>query len=288
MRNLIFLLLFTIGINAQDSTVVKIIVNGRVFNAVGTGEGGGAGTDDQTAAEVSYNNATSGAAATDLQALGDELYSRGTDLGYTASATNGIVTNDRGVDATIPLADDTNAGLLSPVEHAIVNKAVTTDATLVTNGVAINQIVAAPLEDIEALGSPDPNTLYFPNNAVAYAYPQITLSDLSTTLTTGTKKGMWIAPAAGTIESPANNGIMVTLDVPGTSTGINIDINKNGSDIATTNLTTDATEASSDTAATDFALSSYTFVRGDKFLFDIDAVPTGATGALLTMKVIYD
>lgn len=123
---------------------------------------------------------------------------------------------------------------------------------------------------------------------IDYRYVQVMLSDLSTTLTTGTKKGMWIAPANGTIESPINNGVAVVLDVAGTSTGINIDINKNGADIATTNLTTDATEPSSDTAATDFALSSYTFTRGDKFIFDIDAVPTGATGAQLILKVYYD
>lgn len=37
-----------------------------------------------------------------------------TNLTYTASPTNGIVVSDTGTDATIPLADTTNAGLLSP------------------------------------------------------------------------------------------------------------------------------------------------------------------------------
>jgi len=37
-----------------------------------------------------------------------------TNLSYTASATNGIVTSDTGTDATIPLATTTNAGLASP------------------------------------------------------------------------------------------------------------------------------------------------------------------------------
>lgn len=36
-----------------------------------------------------------------------------TNLAYTASATNGIVTSSTGTDATIPLADSTNAGLMS-------------------------------------------------------------------------------------------------------------------------------------------------------------------------------
>lgn len=39
-----------------------------------------------------------------------------TNLGYTPSPTNGIVTSDTGTDATIPLADATNAGLLTPAE----------------------------------------------------------------------------------------------------------------------------------------------------------------------------
>ena len=37
-----------------------------------------------------------------------------TNLGYTASATDGTVTSDTGTDATVPLADGTNAGLLAP------------------------------------------------------------------------------------------------------------------------------------------------------------------------------
>jgi hypothetical protein len=44
-----------------------------------------------------------------------------TDLGYTASPTNGTVTSSTGTDATIPLADGTNAGLLSPTEKSIIS-----------------------------------------------------------------------------------------------------------------------------------------------------------------------
>ena len=39
-----------------------------------------------------------------------------TDLGYTPSPTNGIVTSSTGSGATIPLADGTNAGLFTPSE----------------------------------------------------------------------------------------------------------------------------------------------------------------------------
>ena len=39
-----------------------------------------------------------------------------TNLAYTASPTGGTVTSDTGTDATIPLADATNAGLMTPAE----------------------------------------------------------------------------------------------------------------------------------------------------------------------------
>ncbi|HRA72171.1 MAG TPA: hypothetical protein PLB11_05055, partial [Flavobacterium sp.] len=42
-----------------------------------------------------------------------------TNLGYTASPANGIVTSDTGTDATIPLADGTNAGLLKPTKFTV-------------------------------------------------------------------------------------------------------------------------------------------------------------------------
>ncbi len=42
-----------------------------------------------------------------------------TNLGYTPSPTNGIVTSDTGTDATLPLADGTNAGLLKPAKFTV-------------------------------------------------------------------------------------------------------------------------------------------------------------------------
>lgn len=40
-----------------------------------------------------------------------------TNLGYTASPTNGLVTSDTGTDATLTLVDGTNAGLMAPAQH---------------------------------------------------------------------------------------------------------------------------------------------------------------------------
>lgn len=40
-----------------------------------------------------------------------------TDLAYTAGATGGTVTSSTGTDATLTLADGTNAGLMAPAQH---------------------------------------------------------------------------------------------------------------------------------------------------------------------------
>jgi len=53
-----------------------------------------------------------------------EITGGATNLSYTANPSNGIVTSDTGSDATIPLADLTNAGLLSPAEKGEIATAV--------------------------------------------------------------------------------------------------------------------------------------------------------------------
>jgi len=56
-----------------------------------------------------------------------------TNLAYSPSATNGVVTSDTGTDATIPAGDGTNAGLLVPAQfnklgYITVTQAVDLDA----------------------------------------------------------------------------------------------------------------------------------------------------------------
>jgi len=47
------------------------------------------------------------------------VISGATNLTYTPSPTNGIVVSDTGTDATLPLADGTNAGLLKPAKFTV-------------------------------------------------------------------------------------------------------------------------------------------------------------------------
>ena len=69
-----------------------------------------------------------------------------TNLGYTASPTNGTVTSDTGTDATLPLGTGTNAGLLSPTQFAKLSNLSGTntgDETAATLGATINGASAA-------------------------------------------------------------------------------------------------------------------------------------------------
>ena len=70
-----------------------------------------------------------------------------TNLGYIASPTDGTITSDTGSDATIPLADNTNAGLLTPSEKSDIASAVQPGdlATVATSG-DYNDLINTPTE----------------------------------------------------------------------------------------------------------------------------------------------
>jgi hypothetical protein len=58
-----------------------------------------------------------------------------TDLAYTPSPTNGIVTSSTGTDATLPLADATDAGLLQPADFTQLSTLATDLANINTDAV---------------------------------------------------------------------------------------------------------------------------------------------------------
>jgi 3D (Asp-Asp-Asp) domain-containing protein len=68
-----------------------------------------------------------------------------TNLGYTPSPTNGIVTSDTGTDATIPLADDTNAGLLTAAEKTKIANSVPYTGAVSDVNLGLNDITAEKL-----------------------------------------------------------------------------------------------------------------------------------------------
>lgn len=162
-------------------------------------------------------------------------------------------------------------------------KFVESDETVITNGVKINNIVAAPTFDIEALGTPDPNTIYVPNDVKAYEYVQIPCSSLTIAATTGTNKGFDASPITGTI----TNAYIDLLD-GGTATGITADIDVEGTSIlhATDKLKTDVGEDSSrDYSGTAVNIITPAINAGDRIIVSFDVVPTDALGIVVTIEI---
>jgi len=105
-----------------------------------------------------------------------------TNLGYTPSPTNGIVTSDTGTDATIPLANATNAGLLTPAEK-------TKLAGIAANAeVNVNADWNATSGDAQILNKPTipTSTNQLTNNGADGVNPFITALDIPTAGTAST------------------------------------------------------------------------------------------------------
>jgi hypothetical protein len=81
-----------------------------------------------------------------------------TNLAYTASPTNGVVTSDTGTDATLPLATGTNAGLMAPAQFtklagvATAATANSPDATLLNRANHTGTQPASSISDSTAAG----------------------------------------------------------------------------------------------------------------------------------------
>ena len=92
------------------------------------------------------------------QAIAD-LGSGGANLAYTAAPTNGTVTSDSGTDATLTVADATNAGLMVPeyfTRLASVEAAAdVTDTTNVTAAGALMDSEVTNLAEVKAFASAD-------------------------------------------------------------------------------------------------------------------------------------
>lgn len=76
-----------------------------------------------------------------------------TNLGYTPSPTNGLVTSSTGTDATIPVVDATNAGLATPAMLANSHVAASAALTATTNPITVDagQAVGFSISQLAAL-----------------------------------------------------------------------------------------------------------------------------------------
>jgi hypothetical protein len=115
----------------------------------------------------------------------------------------------------------------------------------------------------------------------------ISLSDVTSDLTVGATKESFRMPRAVTISKV--KGSLITAATGATL--VQFDVNKNGSTIFSTNPTFDASETTTETAATPSVISGTTvnFAADDVISFDIDAIgnTTAGKGLRVTLIGVY-
>lgn len=110
----------------------------------------------------------------------DVTFSGATNLGYTAGATQGVVTSDTGADATIPGVDAANAGLMLPAHKAKVDFLTVTAAfdadahkaklafIAVTQAVDLDAIEAASHAAVTTAGTAATNPIVATGQALSF------------------------------------------------------------------------------------------------------------------------
>lgn len=107
----------------------------------------------------------------------------------------------------------------------------------------------------------------------------VAASDETTALTTGTSKLTFRAECDFRLDE-----IIASLSAPSSSGVVTVNVKKNGTTVFSTNLTVDANEKTSATAATPAVLATRTVAKGDEITVDIVAAGTNAAGLKLTFN----
>lgn len=92
----------------------------------------------------------------------------GTNLTYTAGASNGVVVSDSGTDATIPTADGTNAGLMVPAQF---NKL---GYVTITQAVDLDALETASHAAVTTSGSASTNPIVVSGQALSFNIANLT------------------------------------------------------------------------------------------------------------------
>lgn len=92
----------------------------------------------------------------------------GTNLTYTAGATNGIVASNTGTDATIPAADGANAGLMVPAQF---NKL---GFVSITQAVDLDAVESASHAAVTLSGSASTNPLTLSGQTLGFSIANLT------------------------------------------------------------------------------------------------------------------
>lgn len=158
----------------------------------------------------------------------------------------------------------------APVEGIVVNVAGTLKRW---NGTAYELVAGLGDAPSDGTGYVRKDGAWVAETAAANRYVNVALSDMTTDLTTGTAKATWFAPEDGTLAS-----VYIGVHDPSSSGAVTVDMNDSGGSVFTTPPSIDATEATSLTGTAAVLDGTVSFVRGDKFTFDIDAAGTDAKG----------
>jgi len=124
-----------------------------------------------------------------------------------------------------------------------------------------------------------PNELWFTDDAgtdfnLQSAEIGIACSDETTTLTTGTAKATFRMPYAMTLTD-----VRATVTTAPTGSVLTVDINESGTTVLSTKITIDATEKTSETAATAPVISDSALADDAEITIDIDTVGSTVAGA---------
>ncbi len=158
----------------------------------------------------------------------------------------------------------------APVDGIVVNVAGTLKKW---NGSAYELVAGLGDAPSDGTGYVRKDGAWVAETAAANRYVNVALSDMTTDLTTGTAKAAWFAPEDGTLAS-----VYIGVHDPSSSGVVRVDMNDSGGSVFTTRPAIDATEATSLTGTAAVLDGTVTFVRGDKFTFDIDDAGTDAKG----------
>jgi hypothetical protein len=113
---------------------------------------------------------------------------------------------------------------------------------------------------------------------VEHVVIQLACSDLVTALSAAAGVAYVRAPKAFTL-----TGVRSSLQTVSSSGLVTVDINKNGVTVLSTELSIDATEKTSTTAATPAVISVSAIADDDELSIDISAAGTGAKGLIVTL-----
>lgn len=166
----------------------------------------------------------------------------------------------------------------APVEGIVVNVAGTLKKW---NGTAYELVAGLGDAPSDGTGYVRKDGAWAAEAAAANRYVNVALSDMTTDLTTGTAKAVWFAPEDGTLAS-----VYIGVHDPSSSGLVRVDMNDSGGSVFTTRPAIDATEATSLTGTAAVLDGAVSFVRGDKFTFDIDDAGTDAKGLQVCIEYV--